>query len=215
MVPVVGPFLLVGLVAWVAAIAMGVGAWFGVVSWRERWSVVGALAGLGTFELYLYAHGGALPVLVFDPRFALPVTAALFVGGGVAAAYGTLFVPGGEPRPALAAGSAEEALWLADTADRLRVRPRDWLLTGVLVLPGAGLLSLAGLAPAGAVLGLAGAAALAGPGFALLGLVLRGRAARRHRDELEARPAPERVAGAPATLSAASPGPGGSAAPAP
>lgn len=186
MVPVVGPFLFIGIVAWVAAIVLGVGSWFGLTDWRQRWAIVGALAGLGTFQLYL-AQVGYLPVLVFDPRFVFPATAALFVGAGVATAFGTLFVPGGRGRPKLEAGSPEEMLWLHDTIDRLRPRRLDWLMTGALLLPGAGLVQLGLTLSSGLHFIIAGVVSLAGPLFAALGLTLRGRRAREYAAELEAR----------------------------
>ena len=187
MVPVVGPFLFLGLVAWVAAIVLGVGSWFGLTRWRERWAIAGALAGFGTFELYLYASSGYLPVLVFDPRFVFPATAALFVGSGVAAAYGTLFLKNVAARPALEAGSPEETLWLNDAVDRLRVRRQDWLLTAALLLPGRGLVRLGVTAGSAVDLLVAGLMSLAGPVFAGVGLALRGRTADRYALELESR----------------------------
>lgn len=195
MVPVVGPFLLLGIVAWVAAIVMGVGSWFGLTPWRERWAIAGALAGLGTFELYLYTHSGMLPVLIFDPALAFPATAALFVGGGVAASYGTLFLQATGARPALEAGSPEEGLWLSDAIDRFRVRRQDWYVTGALLLPGAGLLRLGLTMGSGVELVVAGVLAMVGPLYAALGLALRGRAARRYAEELEQR----RPAGLPSS----------------
>lgn len=184
MIPVVGPFLVLGLLAWLAAIVIGTGAWFGLTSWQTRWFLAGALAGFGTLELYLHVHSGALPVFVSHPALAFPTTAALFVGGGIAAAFGTACVPRGLVRPALEPGSPEEILWLADAVDRLRTRTADRLLAGALVLPGAGLVALGATTVSGAEVLLAGALALAGPIFGAVGLALRDRTARRYQREL-------------------------------
>ena len=197
MVPVVGPVLFLGLLAWVAAIVMGVGSWFGLTRWQERWAIAGALAGFGTFELYLHASSGYLPVLVFHPRLVFPATAALFVGSGVAAAYGTLFLKNVVARPALEAGSVEEALWLNDAVDRLRVRPKDWLLTAALLLPGLGLIRLGLTAGSVVELLVAGSVSLAGPFFAGVGLALRGRTAGRYALELESHEPAAVPAGSP------------------
>lgn len=184
MVPVVGPFLLLGVLAWVVAIGMGVGSWFGLSDWRRRWAIAGALAGLGTFEIFLYAHGGNLPVFIARPNMVFSATALLFVGSGVAAAYGTLFAPDSAVRPALDAGSAEERLWLHDAVDRLRPTRGDWGLTAVLALPALGMLHLGlNLAPA-AELVVVGVAGLLGPLFGSLGLLLRKRATDRYLAEL-------------------------------
>jgi hypothetical protein len=157
-VPVVGPFLLLGVLAWVVAIGMGVGSWFGLSDWRRRWAIAGALAGLGTFEIFLYAHGGNLPVFIARPNMVFSATALLFVGSGVAAAYGTLFAPDSAVRPALDAGSAEERLWLHDAVDRLRPTRGDWGLTAVLALPALGMLHLGlNLAPAAELVAVGGA----------------------------------------------------------
>ncbi len=189
MVPVVGPFLLLGVIAWVVAIGLGVGSWLGLFSWRDRWALAGALAGFGTFELFLYANGGWLPVVVGNPALAFPAAAMLFVGCGVGAAYGTLFTPGGLARPRLDAGTAEETLWLHDAVDRLRPAPLDWGLTGALLVPAAVALHT-GLAVApSAGLVLTGLAGLMGPVFGSAGLLLRRRASDRLLAEIAAREA--------------------------
>jgi hypothetical protein len=188
-IPVGGPFLLLGVVAWVVAIVLGVGAWMGLTDWRRHWSLTGGLAGFGTFELYLYANGGMLPVLLVDPSLAFAGTAALFVGCGVAAMYGTLFVPGVLARPRLEAGTAEEALWLHDAVDRIRPTRLDWVLTAALMLPAAGMLHLGiDLVPSTALV-LAGVAGLLGPVFGLGGLLARRRRSERLLAELEERQA--------------------------
>ncbi len=188
MIPVVGPFLLLGIVAWVVAIGLGVGAWMGLVEWRRHWAVTGAMAGFGTFELYLHAHG-ALPLLVADAGLAFPAAAGLFVGCGVAAAYGTLFVPGQPARPPLTEGTAEETLWLYDAVDRLRPAPGDWLLSAALTIP-AGCMLWVGteLAP-GTDLVLTGVAGLLGPLFGIGGLLARRRTSDGLLEEIEAREA--------------------------
>jgi hypothetical protein len=186
-VPVVGPFLVVGVLAWVAAFVMGVGSWFGLSSWRQRWAIAGSLAGLGTFELFLHAQRGMLPIFAASPDLVFPVTAALFVGTGVAAAYGTLFVPGTLVRPGLAAGSAEETLWLHDAVDRIRPRALDWGLAGLLSLPALGLLELGVNLTPNAVLVFLGGLGFLGPVFGAIGLSLRERTARRYLAELQER----------------------------
>lgn len=187
MVPVVGPFLLIGVVAWVAAIVMGVGSWFGLWSWRDRWALAGALAGLGTCELYVYAHGGWLPVLVASPQYAFLVTAALFVGSGVGLAYGTLFARAGSARPLLQSGSPEEALWLHDEIDRVEPTGTDWLVTGALLLPSVGLAYLGTTALMGTGLVVAGLASTLGPLWAGMGLWSRRSTARHLRGLLAER----------------------------
>ena len=93
MIPLEGPFLLVGIVAWVVAGVLGVGSWLGSWRWADRWALAGGLAGLGTFELYLYTHSGMLPVLVPTANSVVMATAALFIGCGLAVSYGSLFNP--------------------------------------------------------------------------------------------------------------------------
>lgn len=172
-----GPFLLLGVLACVAAIVIGVGAWFDAWRWQERWALAGGLAGAGVFELYLYATGGILPVFVPSGRYAVIATAALFVGCGLAAAYGTLFPPSALARPVLPEGTAEERLWYLDAIDRIRPERTDWLLTGGMFAPCAGMMWL-GLGVVNApLLAAGGAMAALGPGYATVGLLLRSRTA--------------------------------------
>lgn len=172
-----GPFLLLGVLACVAAIVVGVGSWFEVWRWRERWALAGGLAGAGVFELYLYATGGLLPVFVPSARYAIVATAALFVGSGLAAAYGTLFPPSTLARPVLPAGTVEERLWYEDTIDRIRPERTDWLLTAGMLAPCLGMMWLGVGVVTAPLLALGGAAAALGPVFAGIGLFLRSRAA--------------------------------------
>ncbi|MEM7416879.1 MAG: hypothetical protein AAF389_15335 [Gemmatimonadota bacterium] len=168
-----GPFLLLGLVAWTLAIVTGVGAWLGAWSWHERWSWAGGLAGLGSFGLLLYAQSGLLPVLVPSARWVVFSAAALFVGCGLAAAYGTLFPPTRAPVLPRSATSAERRLWVLDQIDRLRPERVDWLLTALMLAPCAGL-AYFGLVISGSagLAVLAGGAAL-GPAWASASLLRR------------------------------------------
>lgn len=172
-----GPFLLLGVLACVAAITIGVGAWFDLWRWRERWALAGGLAGVGVFELYLYAHGGLLPVLVPSARYVVVGTAALFVGCGLAAAYGTLFPPSGLVRPVLPEGTAEERLWYLDAIDRVRPERTDWLLTAGMFAPCLLMVYLGLNVVTGPLLALGGAIAALGPTYAGVGLLLRARTA--------------------------------------
>jgi hypothetical protein len=178
---------LLGVLGWVAAIVMGVGSWFGLSPWRRRWAIAGALAGLGTFELFLYANSGLLPIFVPTVGLVFPATAALFVGSGVAAAWGTLFAPGATVRPGLEAGSTEETIWLHDAVDGLRPTVLDWGLAVALALPGLGMLHLGLNLAHDAVLAVVGVVGLVGPVFGAIGLSLRKRTADRYLAELEVR----------------------------
>lgn len=173
-----GPFLLLGILACVAAVVIGVGAWFDAWRWQERWALAGGLAGMGVFELYLYAHGGLLPVLVPSARYVVVATAALFVGCGLAAAYGTLFPPSTLARPVLPAGTAEERLWYLDAIDRVRPERTDWLLTAGLFAPCLGMVYLGLNIVTGPGLAIGGAFAALGPLYAGAGLFLRAATAR-------------------------------------
>lgn len=173
-----GPFLLLGILAWVTAIVVGVGAWFDVWRWQERWALAGGLAGAGSFELYLYAHGGLLPVLVPSARYVVVGTAALFVGCGLAAAYGTLFPPSSLARPVLPAGTAEERLWYLDAIDRIRPERTDWLLTAGMFAPCLLMIYLGLGVVTGPALAAGGAMAALGPLYAGIGLGMRARTAR-------------------------------------
>jgi hypothetical protein len=173
-----GPFLLIGILAWVAAVVLGVGSWFGMWHWRDRWALTGGLAGLGVFELYLYAHSGFLPVLVPTANSVVLATAGLFVGCGISLAYGTLFAPRHVARPRLIEGSAEETLWLLDAVDRLRPEPLDWALTIGLLTPSLGMIYLGLKIVGGPALAIVGAASLLGPLTAAAGLLIGARAAR-------------------------------------
>ena len=186
-----GPFLLIGLIAWTVAIVAGVGSWFGAWSWRRHWALAGGLAGLGTFELLLFARSGMLPVLVPSAEWVVGATAALFVGCGLAVSYGTLFWPSQERRIRGGEGGAEERLRILDQIDRLRPEALDWVLTGAMALPCLGMVYL-GTAVTGSLgLTLTGAACALGPlGAAVQLLGRRGQAARLEAD-LEARELPE------------------------
>lgn len=173
-----GPFLLIGILACVAAVVIGVGAWFDAWRWQERWALAGGLAGMGVFELYLYAHGGMLPVLIPSARYVVVATAALFVCCGIAAAYGTLFPPSTLARPVLPEGTAEERLWYLDAIDRIRPERTDWLLTVGMLAPCLGMVYLGTTVVTGPGLALAGAMAGLGPIYAGVGLFLRAGTAR-------------------------------------
>lgn len=177
MIVVEGPFLLLGLMAWTLAIVTGVGAWFGAWSWRERWSWAGGLAGLGTFSALLYVRSGLLPVLVPSARWVIFSAAALFVGCGLAAAYGTLFPPHRvDPLPRGARG-AERRLWALDQIDRLRPHRADWILNSLMFAPCVGL-AYFGLVISGSPgLAVLAAGAALGPTWASWSLVRRGRLA--------------------------------------
>jgi len=173
----VGPFLLIGIIAWVAAIVLGVGSWFGMWRWTDRWALASGLAGLGAFELYLYAHSGMLPVLVPTANSVVVATAGLFVGCGLALGYGTLFNPAQLGRPRIPEGSAEETLWLLDAVDRLRPEPLDWALTAGMLVPCVGMIYLGLNIVGGPGLAIAGGVAMLGPIYAGVGLWLRARSA--------------------------------------
>jgi Kef-type K+ transport system membrane component KefB len=172
-------FFLVGVVAWVVAVLIGVGAFFDLWSWRRQWPVAGALAGAGTFAFYVatYSITSSLIGLV----------GGLFVGCGIALTYGTLFLKSDVYRPVLREGSPEEHLWLRDAVDRLRPEPMDWMVTAGLLAPGAGLawVGVSHLfATPPVVIGLA---SLSGPIFAAAGLAIRHRVSSRMLRELATR----------------------------
>ena len=167
----VGRFLILGLVAWVAAIVLGVGARFEFWRWRDRWPLAGALAGLGTFGLFLYTTPISTHLMAW--------TSILFIGAGIALSYGTLFLRTQLVRPRLEEGSAEEHLWLRDAVDALRPQSLDWVLTGAVLAPGVGLIYLGLNQVHSAVPVVIGAVSLLGPLYAGVGLALRARVASR------------------------------------
>lgn len=176
-----GRFLIFGLVAWVAAIVIGTGAFFELWSWRRQWALAGALAGAGSFALYVAANSMTVSFM--------GLAGGLFVGCGMAVSYGTLFLRTGGYRPVLPEGSVEEHLWVRDAIDRLRPRRLDWILTGALLAPGAGLvwMGLRHLFTSAPIV--IGVASWAGPLYAAAGLVIRHRASSRLIGELEEREA--------------------------
>lgn len=175
-------FLIGGLLAWVAAIVIGIGAFFELWSWRRHWTLAGALAGAGSFALYVAEYSMTVP--------SMGLVAGLFVGCGIAVSYGTLFLHTGSHRPILPEGSVEEHFWVRDAIDRLRPQRLDWILTAALLVPGAGLAwmglrHLFNLAPI-----VIGVASWAGPLFAAAGLAIRHRASSGLIRELEEREPP-------------------------
>lgn len=190
-----GRFLVFGLIAWVVAIVLGVGSGFGLFRWRDRWPLAGAMAGLGTFCLYVSAYSMTVSFMGW--------AVGLFIGSGIAVSYGTLFLRRDAPRPRLAEGSVEELLWLRDSVDRLRPQRLDWLLTAALMTPGIGLirLGLGYLFHAAPVV--IGAFSLVGPLSAAVGLALSANEAGRLQRELDERSGippnvgQENVSGAP------------------
>ena len=174
-------FLIGGVLAWIGAIVVGVGAHFELWSWRRHWPLAGALAGAGAFALYV---GTSSMTTSF-----MQLVGGLFVGCGIALAYGTLFLRTGSYRPVLREGTVEEHLWLRDAVDRLRPQALDWILTAGLLLPGAGLVwvgarHLLNLAPV-----VIGAISCLGPLYAAVGLAIRHRASTRMLRELAEREA--------------------------
>lgn len=180
-----GPFLLIGVIAWTAAIVLGVGAWFEAWDWRDRWAWAGGLAGLGTFELLLYARSGMLEVLVPSAQWVVFASAALFVGCGLALSYGTLYLSDRARARALKPPTehAERRLWVLDQVDRLRPERADWLLTGAMIAPCVGMGYL-GLVIAGSTgLAVVGALCALGPVSAAIALRNRAREVRRLEEE--------------------------------
>lgn len=172
-------FVLVGVVAWVLAVLIGVGAFFDLWSWRKQWPVAGALAGVGTFAFYVATYS-----IASSP---IGLVGGLFVGCGIALTYGTLFLKTDVYRPVLREGSPEEHLWLRDAVDRLRPEPLDWMVTAGLLAPGAALAWMGVshlLATAPIVIGLA---SWSGPIFAAAGLTIRHRESSRMLRELAVR----------------------------
>lgn len=178
-VVLLGRFLVAGIVAWIVAIVLGVGSHFGLFRWRDRWPLAGALAGLGTFGLYVSTYSMTASLMGW--------AAGLFIGCGIAVTYGTLFLRADVLRPTLEPGTAEELLWLRDAVDRLRPQRLDWLLTAALLTPGVGLirLGLDGLFHRAPIV--IGAVSLLGPLYAGLGLALRAREAHRLQAEVDDR----------------------------
>lgn len=179
MTVLLGRFLVVGFLAWIVSIVLGTGAYFGLWSWRRHWPLAGALAGVGTFALYVGTNSMTASVM--------PLFGGLFVGCGIALTYGTLFQRTSLMRPTLREGSAEEHLWLRDAVDRLRPQALDWIITAGLLLPGAALVWLSprrlfDLGPA-----VIGAVSWLGPLYAGIGLALRHRASTRILAQLEER----------------------------
>jgi hypothetical protein len=186
---IAGRFLLVGFLAWTAAIVLGVGSRFDLWSWRAKWPLAGALGGLGTFGWFVHADWVSLSLANALNGSLLALTAGLFVGCGTAVTYGTLFQRTDSVRPALESGSVEERLWILDALDRVRPQRLDWGLTGLLLVPGLGLIWLGLGELASPVPMVFGAASLVGPLYAGVGLRLRSREARRLLAELDERDA--------------------------
>lgn len=184
---IAGRFLVLGLVAGVAAIVLGVGVFFDMWRWRDRWPLFGALSGLAAFGVWVYGHALDMAMLAANSGSLVGWGALVSVGCGIALSYGSLFPPRHLARPAtLPPGSAEERLWLLDAADRLLPQSLDWVLTGVLLLPGLAMihLGLTQIFLPGPLL--FGAAAVTAPLYAAMGLGLRRRAAREFLRELDA-----------------------------
>jgi len=183
---VAGRFLTLGLVAGVAAIVLGTGAFFRLWGWRQRWPMAGTLGGLAAFGLWVAAHAVEMATLAGLQPSLIGLGGTLSAGCGIALAYGSLFPPTHTPRPVLEPGTPEARLWLLDAADRLHPEPLDWILTGTLLIPGIGMTWLGLtqiLLPGPVVLGLASVAA---PLYAAAGLGLRRRSARAYLAEVEA-----------------------------
>lgn len=186
---IAGRFLLIGFVAWVAAIVLGVGSRFGLWPWRDKWPLTGALAGLGTFGWFVHANWVSLAVVNTIDDSLLALTAGLFVACGTAVTYGTLFQRTGSARPILEKGSVEERLWMLDAIDGLRPQGLDWGLTGLLLVPGLALTWLGLGQLSSPVPIVVGTASLLGPLYAGVGLRLRSREAQRLLAALEERDA--------------------------
>ncbi len=174
-----GRFLFLGITAWVLAIGVGLGARFGLWRWKDRWPLAGAFAGLGAFGVFIFQSPVPVPLLGWF--------GGLFVGCGIAVAYGSLFLHVAPLRPRLEAASPDEHLWLRDASERLRPQGLDWLLTAALLAPGIGMirfgwLELGSMSPV-----VIGVASMIAPLYAGVGLTLRKRSADRLLDELEAR----------------------------
>lgn len=183
---VAGRFLLMGLIAGVAAIVLGTGAFFRLWGWRERWPMAGALGGLAMFGLWVAAHAIEMATLAGLQPSLIGLGGMLSAGCGIALSYGSLFAPTHTPRPVLEPGSAETRLWLLDAADRLHPERLDWMLTSTLLLPGIGMTWLGLtqiLLPGPVVLGVI---SMAAPLYAAVGLALRRRSARAYLAEVEA-----------------------------
>lgn len=183
-------FLTLGIGTWAAALVIAVGALFGLWQWRERWPLVGGLAGLGSFGLYIYANPTAIAYISW--------VAGLFIGAGIALTYGTVFLRADPVRPRLIDGTVEERLWLLDTTDAIRPQWLDWVVTAVLFVPGMGLIYLGLRHVFDLVPVVVGAVSLFGPAYAAFGLTLRGRTANRLTAEIDGKDVEAPAGGLPA-----------------